>query len=96
MAHHDSIRAHEAVEYLQPQLPPELRKPLIGIVCGSGLGGLANMLLEQPQVAVSYSNVPHFANSTGRCSHQQLVSYKAWPSQHSSAERCQCPAMLES
>lgn len=96
MAHHDSIRACEAVEYLQPQLPPELRKPLIGIVCGSGLGGLADMLLEQPQVAVPYSNIPHFANSTGRCSYQQLVSVKVSPSQDSSAERSQCPATLES
>ena len=65
MAHYDSIRAHEAVEYLQPQLPADLQKPLVGIVCGSGLGGLAGILLEQPKVAVPYSNVPHFANSTG-------------------------------
>ena len=65
MAHQDSKHAHEALEYLHPKLPAELRKPAVGIICGSGLGGLADALLEQPQVAVSYSDIPHFAKSTG-------------------------------
>ena len=82
MAHQQSEWAHEAVEYLQPRLPTELRKPLVGIICGSGLGKLADTLLEQPQVAVSYSDIPHFANSTGT-----YLFYRTFSSdEHSSAE----------
>lgn len=74
MAHQDSENALEALEYLQPKLPVELRKPAIGIICGSGLGGLADVLLEQPQVAMSYSDIPHFAKSTGSQTYGGLVT----------------------
>lgn len=36
--------------------------PKIGIVCGSGLGDLCN-LLENP-IAIPYANIPHFPRST--------------------------------
>lgn len=75
MAHQDAKHAHEAVGYLLPKLPAELQKPAIGIVCGSGLGGLADALLDQPRVAVPYSNVPHFAQSTGSHIHIRLALF---------------------
>ncbi|KAJ8011528.1 hypothetical protein DPEC_G00059160 [Dallia pectoralis] len=37
-------------------------RPLVGIVCGSGLGGLAEMLKDQK--AFKYSNIPNFPQST--------------------------------
>lgn len=37
--------------------------PLVGIVCGSGLGGLAD-LLKDP-VAFNYKDIPNFPQSTG-------------------------------
>ncbi|XP_061768959.1 purine nucleoside phosphorylase 5a [Nerophis ophidion] len=37
-------------------------RPLIGIVCGSGLGGLAAMLKDQ--VAIHYKDIPNFPQST--------------------------------
>lgn len=40
-------------------------RPLVGIVCGSGLGGLADMLKDQ--VAFNYSDIPNFPQSTGMC-----------------------------
>jgi purine-nucleoside phosphorylase len=40
-------------------------KPKIAIVCGSGLGGIAERL-EQPQV-IPYNKVPNFPQSTGEC-----------------------------
>lgn len=65
MAHQDVKRVLEASEYLQRIVPPELQNPIVGIICGSGLGGLADLLLHHPQVAVAYAEIPHFANSTG-------------------------------
>lgn len=38
-------------------------RPSVGIVCGSGLGGLAEML-KDPQV-FKYSDIPNFPRSTG-------------------------------
>ncbi|XP_003978089.1 purine nucleoside phosphorylase 5a [Takifugu rubripes] len=37
-------------------------RPLVGIVCGSGLGGLANMLKDQ--VVFNYKDIPNFPQST--------------------------------
>ena len=65
MAHQDVKRVVEASEYLQTIVPPDLQNPTVGIVCGSGLGGLAELLLPHPQVTVAYADIPHFANSTG-------------------------------
>lgn len=38
-------------------------RPTVGIVCGSGLGGLAEMV-KDPQV-FKYSDIPNFPRSTG-------------------------------
>lgn len=38
-------------------------RPVVGIVCGSGLGGLANMLKDQ--VVFNYKDIPNFPQSTG-------------------------------
>ena len=39
-------------------------RPVVGIVCGSGLGGLADMLKDQ--VAFDYKDIPNFPQSTGK------------------------------
>lgn len=38
-------------------------RPVVGIVCGSGLGGLADMLKDQ--VVFNYKDIPNFPQSTG-------------------------------
>lgn len=38
-------------------------RPIVGIVCGSGLGGLADILKDQ--VAFNYKDIPNFPQSTG-------------------------------
>ncbi|KAF9337127.1 hypothetical protein BG006_006157 [Podila minutissima] len=43
-------------------LPEALSKPKVGIVCGSGLGGLVNVMREK--VEFPYSDIPGFVNST--------------------------------
>ncbi len=59
-------QAAEACHYLQSQIPIELQKPAIGIICGSGLGGLANVVLPHSRRALYYKDIPHFPSSTGK------------------------------
>ncbi|KTG03768.1 hypothetical protein cypCar_00043564 [Cyprinus carpio] len=46
-------------------------RPLLGIVCGSGLGGLAEMLKEP--LVIKYSDIPSFPQSTVHGHAGQLV-----------------------
>ena len=51
----DYIRRHTSI------------RPEIGVICGSGLGGLANhMDAEPPALVISYENIPHFPSVSGR------------------------------
>jgi purine-nucleoside phosphorylase len=50
----------EAVAFLQAQGG---HKPLIGIICGSGLGGLADLVADA--IAIGYERIPNFPVSTG-------------------------------
>ncbi|KAF9185878.1 hypothetical protein BGZ51_002364 [Haplosporangium sp. Z 767] len=43
-------------------LPTNLAKPKVGIVCGSGLGGLVNILRNK--IEFPYTEIPGFVNST--------------------------------
>lgn len=58
-------RATETVEYLRLRLPEQLAKPRVAIVCGSGLGGLANVLNQGVRLEWAYKDVPNFPVSTG-------------------------------
>ena len=53
-------RIHKAAEYLQQRL--EGRRPVAGIVLGSGLGKLADRI-EDP-ITVPYREIPGFPVST--------------------------------
>ncbi|EED12552.1 purine nucleoside phosphorylase I, inosine and guanosine-specific [Talaromyces stipitatus ATCC 10500] len=57
-------RAQEAATFLRERLDPRLQKPKVAIVCGSGLGGLADAVHEQPRVEIEYSSIPYFPRST--------------------------------
>lgn len=48
------------VEFIQSKVP---NKPEIAIICGSGLGGLAELI--QNKTVVPYSEIPNFPKSTG-------------------------------
>jgi hypothetical protein len=58
-------KAEEAASFLRVRLDPRLQKPKVAIVCGSGLGGLADAVHEQPRVEIEYSSIPYFPQSTG-------------------------------
>lgn len=50
----------ETAEWLLAKIPV---RPLVGIVCGSGLGGLAEMLKDQ--LVINYSDIPNFPHRSG-------------------------------
>lgn len=60
-----SQRSEEALQYLKGRIPSELDQPAVGIICGSGLGGLAKSVLPQPRLEVPYKDIPHFPQSKG-------------------------------
>ncbi|EGF83310.1 hypothetical protein BATDEDRAFT_15498 [Batrachochytrium dendrobatidis JAM81] len=53
----------ETAKFLTDRLPDSLKKIQVGIVCGSGLGGLVKGL-EAPTVEFEYKDIPNFATST--------------------------------
>ncbi|KAF2457124.1 nucleoside phosphorylase domain-containing protein [Lineolata rhizophorae] len=57
-------RASETAENILKDLPEQLRAPKVGIVCGSGLGGLAEAIEDEPKVEVPYKGIPNFPQST--------------------------------
>ena len=58
-------RAIETVEHLHLKLPEYLSRPRVGIVCGSGLGGLADVVNKEEVKEWEYKDVPNFPLSTG-------------------------------
>lgn len=58
-------RAIETVEFLRLKLPKELAQPRVAIVCGSGLGGLAQTVNEDMREEWQYKDVPNFPLSNG-------------------------------
>ncbi|OGE56134.1 hypothetical protein PENARI_c003G04128 [Penicillium arizonense] len=57
-------RANEAVAHLRNTLPEGLQKPQVAIVCGSGLGGLADTIHTELRAEYDYGSIPHFPRST--------------------------------
>ncbi|RPB01697.1 inosine guanosine and [Choiromyces venosus 120613-1] len=57
-------QATESANYVRNLLPEKLKKPDVGVICGSGLGGLAGMLDQELLFELSYKDIPHFPHST--------------------------------
>lgn len=60
------VRATETAQYVCSQLPEALQNPKVAIVCGSGLGGLADTIEAEPKVELAYGSIPNFPKSTGK------------------------------
>jgi purine-nucleoside phosphorylase len=56
--------ASQCAEYVRHLLPLKLQNPAVGIICGSGLGGLADAVQSLTRVEVSYQDIPQFPRST--------------------------------
>lgn len=59
-------RASETAQHVLSKLPDTLQKPKVAIVCGSGLGGLADTIEAGPKVELPYETIPNFPQSTGK------------------------------
>jgi purine-nucleoside phosphorylase len=64
------VRATETAKYVRSQLPESLQNPQVAIVCGSGLGGLADTIEAEPKVELAYGTIPNFPQSTGEYTHK--------------------------
>lgn len=71
------VRAAETAKYVRSQLPEALQYPKVAIVCGSGLGGLADTIEPEPKVELSYGTIPNFPQSTGEFTWNFKIS-RAW------------------
>lgn len=58
-------QAKGTADFIRSKLNQELKFPQVGIICGSGLGGLHESLEPTPQVSIPYSEIPGFLLSTG-------------------------------
>jgi hypothetical protein len=58
---------NESVAFLQDRLPDQLRHPRVAIICGSGLGLLAENVEHNGKLSMSfdYTVVPHLPHSNG-------------------------------
>ncbi|KAL3448641.1 nucleoside phosphorylase domain-containing protein [Aspergillus insuetus] len=59
-----SEKTNEAFAFLKKSLPTQLQAPQVAIVCGSGLGGLANTIDSEIRVEIDYADIPHFPRLT--------------------------------
>jgi len=55
---------HKSADYLKSRLGEEFQQVKLGIICGSGLGGLVNTIDTTTQVEFMYQDIPGFAVST--------------------------------
>ena len=55
-------KAKAAADTIKPQLPDSNVKT--AIICGTGLGGIADVLIPNHIVQISYKDIPHFKTST--------------------------------
>ena len=83
-----TLSTAEALNYLQSKVPAELHEPVIGIICGSGLNGLAESVLPEPRCEVPYANVPHFPLSTGKANTSGKLQYESNAKEQDSAWPC--------
>lgn len=54
----------ETLTFLRAALPEKLRTLELGVVCGSGLGGLLECFDEGERIELDYKDIPNFPQST--------------------------------
>jgi purine-nucleoside phosphorylase len=55
-----------SAEYLTSNLPKEFHNVELGVICGSGLGGLVDTIDQSSKVEFLYKDIPGFVASTGK------------------------------
>lgn len=59
MASYEEVKA--AADYLRSKVPT---KPLVGLICGSGLAKLGESIKDP--IIIPYEEIPNFTKSTGK------------------------------
>lgn len=58
--------AVQTVDFIRGRLSEGLKQPKVGIVCGSGLSGLADAVRDdREKTEIGYNAIPNFPESTG-------------------------------
>lgn len=55
-----------SADYLTSKLPDHFKTVELGVICGSGLGGLVDTIDQSTKVEFSYKDIPGFVSSTGK------------------------------
>ena len=58
-------QATEAAEFIRAELPSQHHHPRVAIVCGSGLGGIADTIGQDARAEINFADIPHFPQITG-------------------------------
>jgi purine-nucleoside phosphorylase len=58
-------RASSSADFIRSKLPSHLQKPRVAIVCGSGLGGIADTVTADTKLEIDYHDIPNFPKTTG-------------------------------
>jgi purine nucleoside phosphorylase len=74
----------ESVTFLQDRLPDQLHRPRVAIICGSGLGLLAETVEHNGKLSMSfdYASVPHFPRSTGMTPYPRSTLFAPRPTRY--------------
>lgn len=56
--------AQIASDYIKSHYPVSFKEPRVAIICGTGLGGISNILDPKTKVEVPYGSIPGFKQST--------------------------------
>lgn len=54
-----------ACQFLNERIPDHFKNARLGIICGSGLGGLVDTIEQSSKIEFAYSEIPGFVSSTG-------------------------------
>ncbi|KAI5238267.1 purine nucleoside phosphorylase-like protein [Aureobasidium subglaciale] len=57
-------RAAGSADFIRSKLPSHLQKPRVAIVCGSGLGGIADTVTADTKFEIDYHDIPNFPKTT--------------------------------
>ena len=58
-------KASGSADFIRSKLPSHLHNPRVAIVCGSGLGGIANTVTADTKLEIDYHDIPNFPKTTG-------------------------------
>jgi purine-nucleoside phosphorylase len=68
-------RASGSADFIRSKLPSHLQKPRVAIVCGSGLGGIADTVTADTKLEIDYHDIPNFPKTTGEFHDRSRVTH---------------------